>query len=209
MTLLSILSYWLLMASNIFANSSTPLTLTPVPPRNPVKWAVEKTSTLKIAGKSNVNEFACSIAGYYQPDTISYVEDEAGKAVRLNGSLQLDVMRFDCQNKMITADLRKTLKAEEYPKLTIRFLSLERTPSLQGNLQTMKGWVEVELAGTRKTFQVAYQFSKGANNTYILNGKRTFCFSDFKLIAPRKLGGAIKVKDEFAVDFNLRLLPLS
>lgn len=174
-----------------------------------MRWAVEKTSTLKIAGRSNVNEFACSIAGYYKPDTISYVEDAAGKAVRLNGSLELDVLRFDCHSKMITNDLRKTLKAEDHPKLVIRFLSLERTPSLHSTAQTMKGWVEVELAGTRKAFQVAYEFSKGANNTYILNGKRVFTFSDFKLAPPRKLAGAVKVKDEFSVDFNLRLIPLS
>ena len=209
MTLLNILSFWLLMTANVFPSGTPTPSPANIPPRNPVRWAVEKTSTLKIAGKSNVNEFACSIAGYYQPDTISYVEDGAGKAVRLNGSLELDVLRFDCHSKMITNDLRKTLKAEDYPKLIIRFLSLERTPSLQSTAQTMKGWVEVELAGTRKAFQVAYEFSKSGSNTYILNGKRTFTFSDFKLVPPRKLAGVVKVKDEFAVDFNLRLIPLS
>lgn len=209
MTFLNILSLWLLMAAHSFSGS-TPHKGNPIhPSRKPIRWAVEKSSNLKIAGKSNVAEFACSIAGYYQPDTISYMEDEAGKAVRLNGCLELDVMRFDCASKMITNDLRKTLKAEDYPRLVIRFLSLERTPSLGGNFQTMKGWVEVELAGTRKAFQVAYEFSKGPNNSYLLNGKRVFTFSDFKLVPPRKLAGAIKVKDEFAVDFNLRLVPLS
>jgi hypothetical protein len=208
MTLLNI-SLWLLIAANAFSGGTPSKTGTDALAPNPIRWAVEKTSTLKIAGKSNVNEFACSIAGYYQPDTISYIEDGAGKAVRLNGSLEIDVLRFDCHSKIITADLRKTLKAEDYPKLVIRFLSLERTPSLQGASQSMKGWVEVELAGTRKAFQVAYEFSKGANNSYLLNGKRTFTFSDFKLVPPRKLGGAVKVRDEFAVDFNLRLLPLN
>lgn len=209
MTLLNLSIAWLLIAAHSFSGG-VPAKLGPEAfSRKPIKWAIEKTSTLKIAGKSNVNEFACSIAGYYQPDTISYVEDGAGKAVRLNGSLKLDIMRFDCQSKMITADLRKTLKVEEYPKLVIRFLSLERTPSLQGTTQTMKGWVEVELAGTRKTFQINYEFSRGAYYSYLLNGKRVFTFSDFKLEPPRKLAGAIKVKDEFAVDFNLSLLPLS
>lgn len=195
------------MAASTFPGGTPSPTNTP--PRNPVKWAIEKTSTLKIAGKSNVNEFACSIAGYYQPDTISYMADAADKAVRLNGHLELDVLRFDCHSTMITNDLRKTLKAEDYPRLVIHFLSLERTPSLQSKAQSMKGWVEVELAGTRKAFQVNYEFTKGANNTFVLNGKRNFTFSDFKLTPPRKLAGAVKVKDEFSVDFNLRLVPLS
>jgi hypothetical protein len=209
MPLLQLLSLWFVLAPTLLSGSLVTNTGTVVPTGNPIRWAVEKTSTLKIAGKSNVNEFACSISGYYKTDTISYVEDGAGKAVRLNGSLEIDVLRFDCQSKMITNDLRKTLKVEDYPKLVIRFLSLERTPSLQGAPQTMKGWVEVELAGTRKAFQVAYEFYKGRNNSYILNGKRVFTFSDFKLVPPRKLAGAVKVRDEFAVDFNLRLVPLS
>ena len=180
------------------------------PPRNPIKWAIEKTSTLKVAGKSNVNEFTCTIAGYYQPDTISYVGDEVtGKPVRLNGCLELEVFRFDCHNKLITNDLRKTLKAEDHPRLIIRFLSLERTPSFQNSTQTMKGWVEVELAGVRKAFQINYEFARKGNKDYVLNGSRVFCFSDFKLIPPKKLAGAIKIKDEFSVDFNLRLLPLN
>lgn len=208
MALLNLLSFWFLVTAQVFSGGTPTVSSPHTPPRNPVRWAVEKTSTLKIAGKSNVNDFACSIAGYYRPDTISYVEDAAGKAVRLNGCLELDVLRFDCHSKMITNDLRKTLKAEDYPRMVIRFLSLERAPGLQGISETMKGWVEVELAGTRKAFQVTYEFTKGANNTYILNGKRVFTFSDFKLSPPRKLAGAVKVKDEFAVDFNLRLVPL-
>ena len=207
MIVLNNLSWWFLMATHFLPGTNLPPSKATLAPK-PIRWAVEKTSTLKITGKSNVNEFACSIAGNNKPDTISYVEDDAGRAVRLDGNLELDVLRFDCQSKMITNDLRKTLKAEDYPKLVIRFLSLERTPSLQSTGQTMKGWVEVELAGTRKAFQVGYEFSKGANNTYILNGKRGFTFSDFKLVPPRKLAGAVKVKDEFAVDFNLRLVPL-
>lgn len=207
MFLTNILSAWLLISSFIPGNSEA--TQAEKPPKNPIKWAIEKTSTLKVAGKSNVNEFTCNIVGYYQPDTISYSHDDDGRAVRLNGCLEIDVFRFDCHNKLITNDLRKTLKAEAHPTLIIRFVSLERTPSFQNITQKMKGWVEVELAGVRKTFQINYEFARKSNDTYLLNGSRVFCFSDFKLIPPRKLAGAIKIKDEFSVDFSLRLLPLN
>ena len=207
MFLTHILSAWLLMTAAFTGNSGT--AQSEIPPKNPIKWAIEKTSTLKVAGKSNVNEFNCSIAGYYQPDTISYTEDDNGRAVRLNGCLEIEVFRFDCHNKMITNDLRKTLKAEDHPTLIIRFVSLERTPSFQNITQRMKGWVEVELAGVRKTFQINYQFARKSNDTYLLNGSQVFCFSDFNLVPPRKLAGAIKIKDEFSVDFSLRLIPLN
>jgi hypothetical protein len=207
MFLTNILSAWLLM-SVAFSQYSTPAR-GEIPPKNPIKWAIEKTSTLKVAGRSNVNEFTCNIPGYYQPDTISYTEDDNGRAVRLNGCLKIDVFRFDCHNKLITNDLRKTLKAEDHPTLIIRFVSLERTPNFQNITQKLRGWVEVELAGVRKTFQINYEFARKSNETYVLNGSRAFYFSDFNLAPPRKLAGAIKIKDEFSVDFSLRLLPLN
>lgn len=173
----------------------------------PIRWAIQKSSTLKVSGKSNVNVFTCEIPGYYEPDTIFVADDNSGKAVRLNGCLEIDVFRFDCHSKMLTSDLRKTLKAEDHPILIIRFLSLDKAPSFQTTSQCMKGWVEVELAGVKRPFQIAYEFVKNGSG-FLLNGNREFCFSDFKLTPPRKLGGVIQVKDEFHVNFQLKLDPV-
>jgi hypothetical protein len=202
----SFLTNWLLVAG--LALSTQPvITSNSIDHKAPIKWIVEKTSTLSVSGKSNVNEFTCDIVGYYGPDTITCGEDGgSGKSVRLNGRLELDVFKFDCHSHLLTRDLRKTLKAEEYPKLSIRFLTLEHIPSLQMNAQNMKGWVEVELAGTRKCFQIDYEFARNTSDSFLLNGKRTFCFSDFKLTPPKKLGGVIRVKDEFNVNFQLKLV---
>lgn len=208
MILHNVLSLWLLIASAAGISHPAAPTEKGPSPKATIQWVIQKSSKLQVAGKSNINEFACGISGYYQPDTISYVQDYSGKPIRLTGSLEMDVFRFDCHNNLITKDLRKTLKAEEHPKLTIRFVSLERAPSFENTPQHMKGWVEVELAGVRKTFQISYQFLKENNASYVLNGSRVFCFSDFKLTPPRKLAGAIKIKDEFAVDFRLKLVPI-
>lgn len=171
----------------------------------PIKWIVEKSSTLRISGKSNVNAFSCSIIKYNGTDTIYCSEDGERKTVRLNGGLEIDVFEFDCKKQLITKDLRKTLKEKQYPKLFISFLTLESLPSIKNKTQNIKGWVEVELAGVRRCFQIPFEFSNHDGNSFVLNGKKVFCFSDFKLSAPQKLGGAIQVKDEFIVDFGLKM----
>ncbi len=174
-----------------------------------IKWAVQKSSTIRIQGSTNVNSFGCDIAGYYQPDTI-YCSEEitASQPVTLNGNLQLDIRSFDCHNKMLTSDLRKTLKASEYPTLVIRFLSLERAPAICGNKDSLNGWVEIELAGIRKRFEVCYTFLKTGPSSILLHGKRSFSFTDFKLTPPKKYVGLVKVNDKFNVDFNLLLNPV-
>jgi len=175
-----------------------------------VRWAVQNESTLTIQGKSNVNTFGCDAVRYNKPDTIlCSPEDPTSKLVTLKGSLEIGIDKFDCHNKILTSDLRKTLKADQYPTLTVKFLTLERSPLIESNKDCLRGWVEIDLAGTSRRFEINYTFAK-SNSPYIqLNGKRTFNFSDFKLTPPRKLGGLIKVEDSFNVDFRLILSPVS
>jgi hypothetical protein len=175
-----------------------------------VKWAVQNESTLTIEGKSNINTFGCDVIRYNKPDTILCLpEDPASKMVTLNGKLEISVDKFDCHNKMLTNDLRKTLKATEYPTLIVKFLSLERSPVIQNKLDYLRGWVEIELAGTTRRFEINYTFVKNNSPYILLNGKRLFSFSDFKLSPPRKLGGMIRVEDNFNVEFRLILSPVS
>lgn len=174
------------------------------PASNSLRWVVDKSSTLRVKGKSNINTFNCEIMGYSQDDTISITSIGTGGSVKLNGLLQVAVTRFNCYNKLITGDLRKTLKAAEHPTLTVRFLSLERAPEPGKSSQVIKGWLEVELAGVKKVMQIPFVFGSNTNFT-TLDGEKLFCFSDFNLTPPAKVAGLVKIKDEFAVDFNLRL----
>jgi hypothetical protein len=169
-----------------------------------VRWAVQKTSTLQIQGSSNVNQFACDVIGYYQTDTISFTADNAAKVVPLKGALTIDVASFDCHNRMLTKDLRRTLKATEHPQLFVRFVALERIPVFQNNKDNLKGVVEIELGGVCKRFEIGYVIEKNGG-AIVLNGFRTFTFSDFLLTPPKKLAGAIKVKESFNVQFRLNL----
>ncbi len=175
-------------------------------PANDFKWAVGSMSTLKVSGKSNVNSFTCAITSYRGPDTL-YCEDDrgSGKPVRLKGVLEINMNQFDCKNKMITNDFRKTVRVKEDPNLQVRFLSLSQLPSFGKNAQCIKGMVEVKLAGVAKIVEIQYGFVKSEGDSFTMTGKTSFCFSDFQLSPPKKLAGIIVIEDEFTVEFNLAL----
>lgn len=180
-----------------------------IPAKKIIGWSVQKTSNIKIQGSTNVNSFGCDIINYTQPDTIFCTSENAGnQPVTLTGNLKVAVSKFDCHNKMMTRDLQQTLKTDEYPILVIRFLSLERTPEINNTKDCLKGWVEIELAGCSKRFEINYSFVATGSSLIQLNGNRSFNFSDFKLTPPKKFAGLVKVKDELVVDFNLLLDPL-
>jgi len=172
--------------------------------RNDIKWVIQKTSNLNIAGHTNVNSFACAVNQYTRPDTITCVyNSERSTGVTLKGSLLIDVNAFDCSNRPMTSELKKTLKQPQYPYLKITFVNLEKMPCPQARNESLKGCVNIEMAGVCKSFEINYELLTKSDACIELIGCRTFCFSDFGLEPPKKMGGIIRVKNELDVQFHL------
>lgn len=174
-----------------------------------VKWVLSSACFLKVSGSTNVNKFTCMIADYSKPDTLVCYRNSAGNPLKLSGRLQLEVQAFDCHNQIMTKDLRKTLKAKDFPLLTIRFMSLNRYPDLNKRSDEVKGIVLIGLAGVTKQFEVDYKFIPGDAGSLILIGSKQLNFSDFNIVPPRKIGGMIQTNNELNVEFNLRMRVLN
>lgn len=171
---------------------------------NVTKWVITSGCSLKVDGSTNVNKFSCAITNYSKPDTI-VVSRSSGSSVLLNGDIKLDVQNFDCHNPVMTADLRKTLKVKEYPKVMIYFISMSKYPDVDIGQDVSKGVVLIVLAGVSKRFEVDYKVVAAQNNYINLIGSRKVNFSDFNITPPRKLGGMIQTNNELSVVFNLRM----
>ena len=182
------------------------LVLTSFQPQRPVitKWVIATGCSLKVDGSTNVNKFTCAISNYNKPDTILVTQSNR-PVVQLTGRMELDVNRFDCFNPMMTADLRKTLKAKQFPHLTIKFISINHYPlSTEANTVT-QGIVVIELAGISRTYSVNYRIISASRNFVNLVGFQQLRFSDFKITPPRKIGGMIKTNNELTVVFDLKM----
>ena len=174
-----------------------------------ISWVVMQGSSLTVNGSTNVNTFQCDIANYNLPDTISCFKIQSkGAIIPMNGKLNLTIDAFDCHNKMMTSDLRKTLKAKDFPMLTVRFLSINSYPDFK-NPVSISGIVDIGLAGVNKKFEINYYFTADEKQQVHLKGDQKIHFSDFNLNPPSKLGGIIKAKDELLVEFKLNLKPIS
>ncbi len=177
--------------------------------RGPVlvhRLIVLPTSTLSIGGRTNVNSFACTIAHYFGTDTL--VLHEGGANVRpvfVKGSVDLDASTFDCGMALMTSDFRKTVKSKQYPAIVIDFISFERMPRYALEEEIFKGILKISLAGVTKLFEVDCSIEAKPTGLIHLKGARSFLFSDFNLVAPSRVLGAVKVKDKLNVKFHLIL----
>jgi hypothetical protein len=167
------------------------------------KWLISESSSMTVNGSTNINKFSCDIPGYDEADTLTIRKND--KDIALTGSINPVIFSFDCHKAMMTRDLRKTLKAKNYPRLHIKFLTLSALPNLSAGPIAITGEVEIEIAGTRKLYTVNYQISEDTGKMIHLLGSRDVNFSDFNLIPPRKLGGIIKTNDQLAVAFDLKM----
>ncbi len=175
---------------------------------NAAVWIVLPGSSLSVNGSTNINSFQCQIANYAQPDTLVCNKTSLkGQVLPMNGKLNLDIEAFDCHNKMMTNDLRKTLLAKLYPQLSIRFISINSFPDFK-NPSKIIGIVDIGLAGVTKRYEINYLFTVDNKQLVHLKGDRLINFSDFKLVPPSKMGGIIKAKDQLGVEFTLHLKPV-
>ncbi|HTI94835.1 MAG TPA: hypothetical protein VL727_29790 [Puia sp.] len=178
------------------------------PPKEKLSWIVQKSSSLSINGRTNINHFSCGVAQYGETDTITLqYEGCRGRTsgIPLNGVLHINIGDFDCRNRTMTGEFKKTLLYKQYPQLKIIFLNLERVPLFGAQPETLKGQVFIEIAGVSKQFELDYKSNREDPETVQLTGSRQLCFSDFGLQPPQKMGGLVRVNETLDVRFMLSL----
>jgi len=168
-------------------------------------WIVLESSNLQVNGSTNINQFSCGIPACDQVDTIKLIRSSANKAVALSGCIDLVIKSFDCHNNMMTKDLRKTLREKQFPKLFIKFISLNELPEITGKQTPITGQIEIEIAGVHKRFDITYQISGNDKKAIELIGERNINFSDFNLTPPKRMAGLVKAKDKLTVIFHLNI----
>lgn len=169
-------------------------------------WHVQPTSHLRVDGQTNVNQFHCIVPDYNSLDSLVCLQAQVGTdACRVAGSMHIPIAVFDCQHRMMTKDLQKTLKMEQYPTMRIDFKNFSQMPSKLSRGSTLIANTEIRLAGVTKSYHLVFTVKNAAGHVLDLKGSLSILFSDFKLIPPSKLGGTIRVKDELIVNVSLQL----
>ena len=169
------------------------------------RFIVQPTSQLVVSGKTNVNSFQC-VSLYTGNDTLVLREGGIGaKPVFEKGMVALKAAAFDCGMKVMTSDFAKTIKATEYPTITIYFISFERTPVYTNLKDQFKGKLKISLGGITKPFDVDCTIEVKSDGLIHLKGGRNFVFKDFNLEAPTRMMGLVRVDENLEVNFHLVL----
>jgi hypothetical protein len=145
---------------------------------------------IEILGNSTVGKYTCANSLLYR-DTI-YLSSSTKNSLKS----EISMSNFECGNRIMNKDLKTTVKATKFPKSTV---TINNIKPFGTNYKC-----SLNFHITDKT--LSYQNLVLKNTKESLEGVVAVTFSEISLEPPTKMGGIIKVKDEFVIHFNLHKL---
>ena len=142
---------------------------------------------IEITGKSNVGNYNCSNT-FSIRDTI-YLNSTKKNAF----TTEIKMSNFDCGNKIMTKDLKETVKAKKFPNSTV-YIS-----DIKPNGKNYKCRLIFCITDKTLKYKDFILYKSDEKIEGILNLK----FSDLELEPPVKMAGLIKVKDDIIINFCL------
>jgi hypothetical protein len=142
---------------------------------------------VEILGNSTVGKYTCSNPVAYR-DTI-YLNSATKNSLKS----EISTSNFECGNRIMNKDLKTTVKAKEFPKSTVTITNIKTSGS---NYKC-----SLKFRITDKT--LTYPNLLLTNTKESLEGTVNVKFTDIGLEPPTKMGGVIKVKNEFVIHFIL------
>lgn len=174
------------LALSFLLGSSKPISLFDADPNIIIIDNLE----IEILGNSTVGKYNCANSLPYK-DTI-YINSTSKNVLKS----EIPMGNFECGNRIMNKDLKTTVKATKFPKSTVTITNIKPFGT---NYKC-----SLNFRITDKT--LSYQNLVLKNTKESLEGIVAVKFSDIALEPPTKMGGIIKVKDEFVIHFNLHKL---
>jgi len=142
---------------------------------------------IEILGNSTVGKYNCGNSFSFR-DTIFFNSNTKNSL-----KSEISMNNFECGNRIMNKDLKTTVKATKFPKSTVTITNIKPFGT------NYKCSLNFKI--TDKT--LSYQNLVLKNTKETLDGTVAVKFSDIALEPPTKMGGIIKVKDEFVIHFVL------
>ena len=152
---------------------------------------------ITVNGNTSIGSFSCDY-GVSGKNDLLFINKLASSPY----SFSVPVDAFRCGNFLLNRDFRATLKAKEYPEISVQVLKLNKDKK-----NTFRGTIKLFLVGKSKTIADVEFTIKAQDNNRILSTEFIFSASEFDLIPPKKLGGLIEADDEMEIIVSLVLKP--
>lgn len=167
-----------------------------------------QTAELTIDGQTNINSFSCHMGQLHLNDTLAKIVNTKTDLSRVFEGLEIvfKVDEFKCDLALMTKDLRRSLKEEEFPfiRMQIDEVYLKSLVGKQWK-EAVTAYIFLNIAGEK-----SYEFVTDAKiernrDKFTFSGTYQLHMTDFKITPPTKMLGTVRTKDLVKIDFSIAL----
>ncbi len=157
--------------------------------------------TFKLLGSSNIHDWVMTSSGIESAGEFSF--DSENKLTSLQ-SFNFYVAAKSLKSEHESMDNRtyKTIKADQYPKISYKLISAIIT-IIQKSKYLIKATGELTITGVTKAIIMDVTATVNPDNTINCTGFKKIQLTDYNIKPPSFMLGAMKVKNNLTIQFNL------
>jgi len=163
--------------------------------------ATSKASKLNVLGSSNVHDWTMGSTTMESQGEFKF--DANGQLVSLT-AFSFTVAAKSLKSEHATMDERtyKTIKADEFPKITYKLTNAVINPSSAGHYQ-LKATGTLTIAGVTKPVTLNVNATAVAGKIISCTGTEALKLTDYGITPPTFMLGAMKVKNDLTIQFDI------
>jgi polyisoprenoid-binding protein YceI len=156
---------------------------------------------IKVLGSSNVHDW--TMVSSLMESQGEFKFDGDRQLVALHSfSFSMDAKSLKSEHTSMDDRTYKTMKADQYPKIIFKLNSAVIT-AVQKNKYLIKATGDLVIAGVTQNITLNVTAVVNADNTISCTGSQKIQLTDYKIEPPSFMLGAMKVKNDLTIQFNL------
>jgi polyisoprenoid-binding protein YceI len=164
------------------------------------KLAAGPDVSIKVLGSSNIHDWTMTAPGIESQGDFKI---EAGQLRSLHTfSFSVEAKSLKSEHESMDSRTYKTISADKFPRITYKLNSAVVT-LVQKNKYLIKATGDLTISGATQTVVLNVTAIVNADNTITCTGSQKIQLTDYKIEPPTFMLGAMKVKNDLTVQFNL------
>lgn len=158
-------------------------------------------NTVKVLGSSNVHDWTMVAQNPVSEADFTGAAGDIPKTLKAL-TFSVDAKSLKSEHSSMDDRTYKTIKADEFPKIVFKLTAATITPGAKDKF-TINATGNLTIAGVTKVITLQVNGDVKSDNTITCSGSQKIKLTDFKISPPSFMLGAMKVKDDLTIQYNL------
>lgn len=175
-----------------------------------LSFQIEDHSSLSLSGKTNVNSFDCTCTEKFPPSFLEAEIDESTNTIHFkNTSIQIKTTALNCKKYLMTKDMHKALKAEQYPFITVELLdamAMHTEKTLEtGRFYPYTANTSITIGGITKPQKLIVRVQRLSEHLIKFSASKDVSMKEYE-IKPKTPLNVVKIEDKVSINFEMTVI---